>query len=294
MFRIAVSFFFILFLFTCKAEKPAQESLASGEASRTAAPMPPGYKDMDVADAKKSAPTAEEAKEEQAKTFLSPKAGIVSLGRLLEYRVELMFETKDFLAARKSLLQIASGYGFVQNETLENFYNNSPPSMTATIHVKSSELYKVLLDLEKLGALKSENIQVEDHTEAFALEQIHAKREKIRTARRSELVNRAPAKTAIEAEELLGQSEDAADAAEFEKWKILDRVHWAKITVTLVGPSLPKTVDVPRFGEAFLDLASLALAFLYYLIFIIPISIVVIGSFVLLRMAKRKWYDKSN
>ncbi|TGL64660.1 DUF4349 domain-containing protein [Leptospira sarikeiensis] len=295
MFRFLISILIVSVLFVCKAENSEKVSSAQGEASRTqSAPMPSSTMDdlKDVVSEKKVSAKAGEREEaeDQLKTFASPKIGNLKIGRLLEYKVNLTFETENFIAARKSLLELSAKYGFVQNESLQNYGDDSGPNMTAVIHVKSSDLYQVLMELEKLGNLKSENIEVEDHTENFTLEQIHSRREKIRIARRTELSTRSTPKSAAEIEELLGQSEDSADSAEFEKWKILDRVTWAKISIHMYGPQKPKTVEVPNFGEAFIDLISLVLKLLLSLVYIIPLGIALAGVLYLLKYAKNKWF----
>lgn len=293
MFRFLTSILIVSFFFVCKAEnsKKQSEELSDVRSGSVSAPMPSADEQpMQEAEKKISgrAGEREESPEDQIKTFATPKIGSLKIGRLLEYKVDLNFETKDFIAARKFLLELSGKYGFVQSENLRNWGGDTEPSMTAVIHVKSSDLYQVLMELEKLGTLTSENIQVEDHTENYTLEQIHSRREKIRIARRTELGARSTPKNAAEIEEMLGQSEDSADSAEFEKWKILDRVNWAKISIHLYGPKKPKAVEVPSFGDAFIDLASLGLKLLLYLIYILPLGLVVFGIFYLVKYVKNR------
>ncbi|GBF38299.1 DUF4349 domain-containing protein [Leptospira johnsonii] len=293
MFRFLTSILIVSFLFVCKAENSQKQSeeLSDLRSRSAAAPMPSADEQpMQEAEKKLSgkAGEREEAPEDQIKTFATPKIGNLKIGRLLEYKVDLNFETKDFIAARKFLLELSSKYGFVQSESLQNWGGDTEPSMTAVIHVKSSDLYQVLMELEKVGTLTSENIQVEDHTENYTLEQIHSRREKIRIARRTELGARSTPKNAAEIEELLGQSEDSADSAEFEKWKILDRVNWAKISIHMYGPKKPKAVEVPSFGDAFIDLASLGLKLILSLIYIIPLALIAAGIFNLIKYLKNR------
>ncbi|WP_367898572.1 DUF4349 domain-containing protein [Leptospira sp. WS58.C1] len=293
MFRFLTSILIVSFFFVCKAEnsKKQSEELSDVRSGSVSAPMPSADEQpMQEAEKKISgrAGEREESPEDQIKTFATPKIGSLKIGRLLEYKVDLNFETKDFIAARKFLLELSGKYGFVQSENLRNWGGDTEPSMTAVIHVKSSDLYQVLMELEKLGTLTSENIQVEDHTENYTLEQIHSRREKIRIARRTELGARSTPKNAAEIDEMLGQSEDSADSAEFEKWKILDRVNWAKISIHLYGPKKPKAVEVPSFGDAFIDLASLGLKLLLYLIYILPLGLVVFGIFYLVKYVKNR------
>lgn len=294
MFRFLTSILIVSFLFVCKAENSQKQSeeLSDFRSGSAAAPVPSADEQpMQEAEKKISgkAGEREESPEDQIKTFATPKIGNLKIGRLLEYKVDLNFETKDFIAARKFLLELSGKYGFIQNESLQNWGGDTEPSMTAVIHVKSSDLYQVLMELEKIGTLTSENIQVEDHTENYTLEQIHSRREKIRIARRTELGARSTPKNAAEIEELLGQSEDSADSAEFEKWKILDRVNWAKISIHIYGPKKPKVVEIPSFGDAFIDLASLGLKLILSLIYIIPLALIAAGILYLLKYAKDKW-----
>ncbi|TGK05923.1 DUF4349 domain-containing protein [Leptospira selangorensis] len=296
MFRFLTSILIVSFLFVCKAENSQKQSgeLSDGRSRSAAAPMPSSADEQPMQEAEKKlagkAGEREEAPEDQIKTFATPKIGNLKIGRLLEYKVDLNFETKDFIAARKFLLELSGKYGFVQSESLQNWGGDTEPSMTAIIHVKSSDLYQVLMELEKIGTLTSENIQVEDHTENYTLEQIHAKREKIRIARRTDLGARSTPKNAAEIEELLGQSEDSADSAEFEKWKIMDRVNWAKISIHMYGPKKPKVVEVPSFGDAFIDLASLGLKLILSLIYIIPLALIAVGILFLVKFARNKWF----
>ncbi|TGM12276.1 DUF4349 domain-containing protein [Leptospira selangorensis] len=296
MFRFLTSILIVSFLFVCKAENSQKQSgeLSDGRSRSAAAPMPSSADEQPMQEAEKKlagkAGEREEAPEDQIKTFATPKIGNLKIGRLLEYKVDLNFETKDFIAARKFLLELSGKYGFVQNESLQNWGGDTEPSMTAVIHVKSSDLYQVLMELEKIGTLTSENIQVEDHTENYTLEQIHAKREKIRIARRTDLGARSTPKNAAEIEELLGQSEDSADSAEFEKWKIMDRVNWAKISIHMYGPKKPKVVEVPSFGDAFIDLASLGLKLILSLIYIIPLALIAVGILFLVKFVRNKWF----
>lgn len=294
MFRFLTSILIVSLLFVCKAENSQKQSedLSDLRSRSAAAPMP-SADEQPMQEAEKKLATGkagerEEAPEDQIKTFASPKIGALKIGRLLEYKVDLNFETKDFIAARKFLLELSGKYGFVQSESLQNWGGDTEPSMTAVIHVKSSDLYQVLMELEKIGTLTSENIQVEDHTENYTLEQIHAKREKIRIARRTDLGARSTPKNAAEIEELIGQSEDSADSAEFEKWKIMDRVNWAKISIHMYGPKKPKAVEVPSFGDAFIDLASLGLKLILSLIYIIPLALIAVGIFYLVKYVKNR------
>ncbi|PJZ65294.1 hypothetical protein CH371_12910 [Leptospira wolffii] len=294
--RILILFLILLFSFFCQKDSSPEESRAIGQSAKSAAPTPAmdqlsvAGEDADL----KTAPVREkkDAASEEAKLFSNPKVGNLKIGRLLEYKANLSFTVENFISARKFLLELSSKYGFVLNE---NFYSSdgaSPSSMNVTFHVRSSDLYEVLLELDKLGALVSENIEVEDHTESFTLEQIHAKRERIRGARRGELANRASTKTAAEIEALVAESEDAADSAEFEKWKILDRVSWAKITVHVEGPRMPKSVEVPNFKDAWIDLVEIGLKLLLLFIYILPLAIL-IGLFVYgFRAARSRWRNK--
>ncbi len=296
MFRIFYLILFVLILLTCKGESPGLDLSKSEKRSATAsAPMPEsaGYADtkkVDDLNAKDQRFSGEEETQDKVKPFVSPKIGDLKIGRLLEYRADLTFTAENFLNSRKFLLELSSKYGFVQNESFHLSDGIGSSGMSATFHVRSADLYKVLLELDKLGSLISEHIEVEDHTEVFALEQIHARREKIRTARRSELVSRSPAKTAVDAEVLLGESEDAADSAEFEKWKILDRVAWAKITIHVQGPKAATQVEVPNFRDAFIDLISLSLKLVLFAVYAIPFALfagVLVFAFLYIR---KRWF----
>ncbi|PJZ69158.1 hypothetical protein CH373_11430 [Leptospira perolatii] len=204
------------------------------------------------------------------KPFFHPQFSALKNARLLEYTLSLSLETKNFSISRAALLDITAKRGFIKSSS--GSYADARPYMNAELYVRSSELYDTLKELDRIGILLSESVQAIDHTEDFAQQEIQIKREAIRIARRERLVSHSSSRSVAELESMLGESEDSSDQAAFEKWKILDRIKWAKVTVYLTGPALPATVHVPKFGDAFTDLFNGALYLVYISIYLLPFA----------------------
>lgn len=191
--------------------------------------------------------------------------------RLLEYRVAVSYRTGELLAGRDRLFSIASRRGFLR----QSHASAESSHMQLEMAVRSTELYDTLKELDALGVLISESIQVTDHTENSYAQSLKAKREEIRTARRGAAVaGDAGVRNWTEREAQLAASEDQADAAALEKWRIQDRVRYATISVNLQGPDLPEPVVVPVYRNAFTGLLNAFLSLVYYLIYWAPVLFV--------------------
>ncbi len=193
-----------------------------------------------------------------------------SMGRQLEYRADLNFETKNLFKSRKQLLEVVKKYGFIKNSTTSTEYSNI--YLSANIAVRSSELYDVLLDLQDIGVLVNERITVTDHTEEMVMAERKIKREQLRIARKNRAISQvAPgAKTWTEREQSLERSENELDQKEHDRWKITDRVYWAEVTMYVKGPVTAETIEVPRYRNALIGLVNGLLVFLYGLIYAVP------------------------
>jgi hypothetical protein len=196
--------------------------------------------------------------------------------RLLEFNVSLSYQCLDLVLTRKELIQFISKYGYLESSSA---VNSQSPYMVAKIHVVSSKLYEALIDLDKLGNLLSEDIATTDHTEGMAWQKRETMRESLRSTRRKVANSQigAGARNWQAVEESLSNSEDQLDLAEHETWKINDKVKWATINVTFTTPVPSDIVEVPPYKNAFIGLLNLFLSATYYLIWILPV-ILVLGA----------------
>ncbi len=193
--------------------------------------------------------------------------------RLLEYHVALQYRTTDFMKARALVLSIASRYGFVASSSASSGRSSS---LNTEIVVRIDSLYEVLKELDALGDLLSENIRVIDHTENNFAQKLRTDRETLRIVRkgRSAEAGDPTAKNWAERQASLEKSEDAQDLAELERWKIKDRVSWARIAISLEGPAAPDMIEVPPYKKALIGLVNLALFLSYALLWISPLLLI--------------------
>lgn len=194
--------------------------------------------------------------------------------RLLEYQVTLSYECKEFYKSRNKLIQLVPQYGFIKSGS--SSIETTTTSMNAQLFVRVGKLYEALLELDKLGLLVSESISVTDHTEPMFWNNLKATREHIRISRKIGAIRQTAAqhKSWNDKENSLARSEDNLDKAEYEKWKIHDRVSWAKIGINLKGPVSPERIVVPPFRNAFIGLVNLGLELIFALIWLTPIIII--------------------
>lgn len=190
--------------------------------------------------------------------------------RLLEYFVSLNYDSKDFPASRRRLIQIVSQYGFIVSSQARA---GESPYLSSTIKVKTQDLFRVLEKLDELGTLKSEDIRTTDHTEAMVLQQMRLRRESLRQQRRARASTNSNRKDWAARERLLSQSEDKADRAEHEQWKIRDRVSWAEIQVYVHGPEMAPEIRVPVYRAAFIGLLNFLLQLSYLAIYLVPLAL---------------------
>ena len=263
----------ILLLFSCaKKDKAADEPSATQPA--------PAAEQVQSADLEKAATRPgkarglEKQEEEGGLTghFVAPME--LAKERLLEYRVDLTYECADLVRSRMELLGIVSKFGFIKNSSASIETRTS--YVTSDLMVKSEKLYETLLELDRVGVLRAENISVIDHTEEMVLNDRKGRREQTRITRKNIASGQvtAAAKNWSDIENSLERSEDSLDASEHAKWQIRDKVAWALVHVNLKGPDVPNRIEVPRYSDAFKGLVNLFLWMIYAMVYLIPVAIV--------------------
>ena len=189
--------------------------------------------------------------------------------RLLEYRVDLTYESGDLRKSRHELLGIVAKYGFIRQAGTS--LEEQPPAVASDLLIRSDRIYEALRDLDRVGRLVSENISVTDHTEEMALQERTVKREQLRITRKGAAAGQvAPAaRSWSEIENSLAQSEDRLDTAEHGKWKIRDKVSWAWIHVNLKGPD---RINVPNYFNAVVGMVNFLLKLVWVVIYLLPLA----------------------
>lgn len=255
---------------TKSQEAPAEPVLTQKVAENSLADEMPVSKDDSEKDRQKNI----QEKKEQIHPPTNPKS-IPSLERMLEYEVSLNYQSADFLASRKKLLSISNQNAIILSSN--SYRSNNQPYLNMKLMVKSSELYDVLLKIDTIGQLKSENIRAIDHTENNMVNKVKTDRAQIRLARRSKI--QAPgSKDWQDRERLLSSSEDEIDHTKIEEWKLKDKITWAKLKLHLYGPQKPEKIEVPMYKNAFVGMVNLLLKLVYGIIYLLPILLVLAGS----------------
>lgn len=262
----------ILVLFpslSCKKAELPQEPGAPQAASeeKSAAGLPETVADKEADEQKREA--APGKKDEGGGGiighFLEPME--FAKERLLEYRIDLTYESGDLQKSRHELLAIVAKYGFIKDANTS--LRDQPPEVVSDLLIKSEKIYEALRELDRVGTLVSEQINVTDHTEEMVLQERTVKREQLRVVRKSAAAGQvAPAvRSWSEIDGSLTQSEDRLDAAEHGKWKIRDKVAWALIHVNLKGPD---RIAVPNYFNAIVGMINFLLKLLWVVIYLIP------------------------
>jgi hypothetical protein len=184
--------------------------------------------------------------------------------------VNLSYKTNDFHKSRAEIINIISQYGFLKTGTTD-VRHTSHLYIQAAIQAK--DIYRFLLDMDRVGTLLSENIRVNDLTEEMVISQRRIRREEIRIERKQKALAGMPgqAKNWQSIEESISRSEDSYDQSEHAKWKVLDRVSWANVTISLEPHS---AVHVPPYKKALLELVDLALWIPNALIYLFPLMLI--------------------
>lgn len=275
--KFVLSTLIFLFIIACKAKVEDAKETSFGENSRQAkqstssdAPLSEEVKLDDELTAEKD---VTEEKNEITPTT-NPITNL-SKERLLEYRVTLNYNCKDFYQSRKKLLEIIKNSAIIKESNATA--NIHDPNLNTTLLVKTENLYEVLLELDKIGSLVSESIYAEDLTEQNVLNKIQKERESKRIERRSIAVTQvSPAyQNWKDREDALERSENQLDEAKLQEWKITDRVTWAKVTIGLSGPELPTSIKVPSYRNAVVGSLNALLFLSYIALWTLPFLLII-------------------
>ncbi|MBN8215054.1 MAG: DUF4349 domain-containing protein [Spirochaetes bacterium] len=195
--------------------------------------------------------------------------------RLLSYSMSLHYRGKSLAEARRTLLDLFPRHGFLESETAAA---GEGGQLSAVIKVRTARLLEALADLDRLGDLVSENLAAEDLTEEEAKRRIKARREEQRLLRRQgrATLTDADGRNAADVENALSQSEDRLDEAEFEAWRIRDRIQWTRISVAVSFPEAPGLVSIPPFQNLGVRLAGIGLWIAYGAAYAVPILLMVL------------------
>ncbi|TGK82239.1 DUF4349 domain-containing protein [Leptospira noumeaensis] len=268
--RIKIIFLVLFVIFLNCGKEANEESVATVESAKMSSDMPLE---------KKVAPSAPRA-EVISETEPTPnQLGQVfvpiqnTTERLLEYQVQLNYQTPDLIKTRKDLLSFITKYGFIESSSAVNM---DSPYMNLRVHIKSEKLYEALIELDTYGVLLSEDISTVDHTEGMVWQKIKSNREKLRLVRRTNANNQTSAnsKNWEAIEEAITDSENNLDNSEHEIWKIKDKVKWATLSINFTTPIPADRIQVPVYKNAFIGILNLFLELTYYFIWILPLVIV--------------------
>ena len=184
-----------------------------------------------------------------------------SKSRLLEYTIQLNYKVENIEKAREILLSVIKKESYIAS--------------SQTNHSTVSAMYDTLLLMDKVGQLTYEDIRTQDWTEHNELQKIKLTREGLRMIRRSKAANKDSAETWNwkDREEALERSEDSADSAKLETWKIKDHVTWAKVHISISGRELPSKIQLPNYKDAFVEALNFLLSLTYYIVFMIPLTL---------------------
>nr|WP_246836906.1 DUF4349 domain-containing protein [Leptospira meyeri] len=263
---------FISFAFLLQCGKES-----NGETSAPAEEM----RSMDMPMEKKMAPGSSSSQEAVEPPSVENQLGQVFVPiqntseRLLEYQVQLSYQTHDLIKTRKDILGFITKYGYIESSSA---VNTDAPYMSLRIHIRSEKLYEALVELDTYGVLLSEDIATVDHTEGMVWQKVKSNREKIRLTRRTSANNQTSAnsKNWQAIEEALTDSENNLDHAEHEIWKIKDKVKWATLSINFSSPIPPDKIQVPTYRNAFVGILNVFLELTYYLIWMIPFLLVAV------------------
>lgn len=169
----------------------------------------------------------------------------ISKTRLLEYRISLAVEVSELASARQQFLSVLS-----ENKSFLTQAQTYPVSgkeyMNVQVFVPVSNLIGFLKSVQKIGNVNSETINTEDHTEANELQKIVMEREEQRGRRRNKAVSSASSANWNwkDREDALERSEDGFDHAKLEKWKIQDKVNFAKVSIQITGKKVESDFEL--------------------------------------------------
>lgn len=271
--KIYILMVFILFAFLLQCGKESN--------SESTAPVEAEMRSLDMPMEKKVSTSGSRLEDTIEQPSVENQLGEVfvpilnSTERLLEYQIQLSYQTQDLIKTRKDILGFISKYGYIENSSA---VNTDSPYINLRIHIKSEKLYEALMELDTYGVLLNEDISTVDHTEGMVWQKIKSNREKIRLVRRSNANNQtlANSKNWQVIEEAVTESENNLDSSEHEIWKIKDRVKWATLNVNFSTPIPADKVQIPTYKNAFVGILNLFLELTYYLIWMIPFVVIAV------------------
>ncbi|PJE03187.1 MAG: hypothetical protein CK427_05660 [Leptospira sp.] len=274
-------FLILAILYNCnKSEESTQAELSKDSIAMSSGSSISDDFESEEIDAKVEAPREKKENSSSKESYSVKFSGIdPKFERLLEYQVNLEFESQNFSKTRDDLYKMAGSFGFLQqsNDSFLSYKN-----LNASVWVKTEKLYEFLEASNTLGKLRSESISANDLTYENYVQNVTLNRELIRGQRRSKaLSGSSDAKNYTDRERLLSESEEKEDTAKKEKWLINDRVSWAKVQISIIDPYQEKSIQVPDFSEVFYDLASFFLYLMYLGLYALPLAF--IGIFIYIK-----------
>lgn len=280
----------LLFLILNCSKKEEVNQVASTESSNTPAAAP--KMNQQLADNDSFADKKDEADEEsggersrrESKGEVKENDGIIekpldpiseaARSRLLEYTIQLNYKVESIEKARATVLSVVKKESYIASA--QTNVSGGYESMSLQVQIPVTAMYDTLLQMDKIGQLTYENIHTQDWTEHNELQKIKLSREALRMIRRSKAANKGSAETWNwkDREEALERSEDTADAAKLESWKIKDHVAWAKVNISISGKELPAKIQLPNYKDALVNASNFLLELTYYFVWILPIAFV--------------------
>lgn len=287
--HLLITILLFLAILNCskKTESSDPSSKVQTENAPASAPM-----NRKLADNEKFADKQDESEEEskggnagEIKQEVKENDGIIqkpldpiseaSKSRLLEYTIQLNYKVESIEKAREVLLNVVKKESYIANS--QTNLSSGYETMALQVQIPVTAMYDTLLQMDKIGQLTYEDIRTQDWTEHNELQKIKLTREGLRMVRRSKAANKGSAETWNwkDREEALERSEDTADAAKLESWKIKDHVAWAKVNISISGKELPTKIHLPNYKDALVSALNFLLELTYYLVWIVPIALVV-------------------
>lgn len=211
--------------------------------------------------------TSDVSQDLSVQQWFSQKGGFEQ-ERLIEYTIELDYESRNFEKSRDLLLELIKRYGFLRQSSLSN---TDSPYLVTHFSVKSESLFTVLTSLNSIGKITTETINANDRTLENYYNLIRQRREQLRsTCRLNALVNVDAGNKNYELrEQYLSQSEDALDENEYQMKQLDDAVSWVKISVT-IRQKAQSVFEIPDYRDAFITMIEMFLRLLYVFIVILP------------------------
>ncbi len=289
--KLAVLILAVCMLQAC-SKSPDQDKIAKNEVS--ALPAVSESEDLvtaaDEIEAKeKTILTEETSNLKDSEGIKTPYFGEFPAGknRLLEYRVGLQYDSKDILKSREMLLHLVEKYGYIKSASTSA--DSDSPYFNSEIMIETKNYLTALKEFNALGILKSESIEVVDHTPDKILNDIQQEREESRIKRRSAYTDRASTanRNFSGIEQSLAESENALDDARFNKWQIEDKITWTTVNISVTGPLPARSITVPDYKKAFILLAEIMLKLVYAAIILIPLWLIII-----IITIKKQWFKK--